>query len=275
MDSSFNYAPEELDRFASEPDYLLAHRRDLSDKRIEEFKAHKTDSTSHSRVNALFRESMLSRLGDSPKALEIAKWLVPNFPVGCRRLTPGPGFLEALMRENVDSHWDGIETISERGIQKKDGTLAELDAIFCATGFNTTFKPQFQLIGRKGVDMAEKWEREDPKAYFSIAVPDFPNYFCECIHKLLGIKMRCCTNVEGNCRFHRPQQPHLQRLSRPSHPNDRNLHLQMYHQTANAMHKIPRSYLLRARRLRRLHPSLAFQDCLGSTMSQLVQARDR
>jgi hypothetical protein len=32
---------------------------------------------------------------------EIANFLTPNFPVGCRRLTPGPGFLEAFRRDNV------------------------------------------------------------------------------------------------------------------------------------------------------------------------------
>jgi cation diffusion facilitator CzcD-associated flavoprotein CzcO len=179
MDSKYNYDPEELDRFQKDPDYLLEHRRQLNEKRIEEFKAHRTDSASHARVNRLFKQMMLERLGDSAKAQQIAQWMIPDFPVGCRRLTPGPGFLEALLRDNVDSHWNDIECITEKGIQKKDGTILELDAIFCATGFNTTFKPQFQLVGRNGVNLAEKWEREEPKAYFSVAVPDFPNYFCK------------------------------------------------------------------------------------------------
>ncbi|KAF2111847.1 hypothetical protein BDV96DRAFT_526224 [Lophiotrema nucula] len=178
MDDAFNYAPEELERFDSDPGYLLQHRRDLAERRIDEFKAHKTDSASYEHVNELFRKSMLDRLGTSAKGLEIAKWLLPEFPVGCRRLTPGPGFLEALVRDNVDSHWNAIDCITETGIKKKDGTLLELDAIFCATGFNTTFQPQFGLVGRSGVNLAKKWEQEEPKAYFSTTVPDFPNYFC-------------------------------------------------------------------------------------------------
>ncbi|KAF2467914.1 FAD/NAD(P)-binding domain-containing protein [Lindgomyces ingoldianus] len=177
VDEEYNYAPEELTRFKDDPEYLLEHRRELAEKRIDEFKAHMDDTESKARVNKLFRESMIGRLGESEKGREIAKWLLPEFPVGCRRLTPGPGFLEALVRDNVDSWWNDIDRITEKGIQKKDGTVIELDAIFCATGFNTTFKPQFRLIGRNGVDLAKKWTDDEPMAYFSTTIPDFPNYF--------------------------------------------------------------------------------------------------
>ena len=177
MDGNYNYTAEELEKFRKNPEYLLEHRRDLAERRIDEFKAHLNDDTSHARVNKLFRQSMLDRLGNSPKAQQIAKWLIPEFPVGCRRLTPGPGFLEALVQDNVDTFWNDIECITENGIKRKDGVEIELDAIFCATGFNTTFKPQFRLIGRNGVDLAKKWTVEEPKAYFSTTVPDFPNYF--------------------------------------------------------------------------------------------------
>jgi cation diffusion facilitator CzcD-associated flavoprotein CzcO len=177
MDPSYNYTTEELENFQKNPEYLLEHRRDLAERRIDEFKAHLNDNTSQVHINEIFRKSMLDRLGDSPKAQQIAKWLIPDFPVGCRRLTPGPGFLESLVRDNVDTWWNDIACITEKGIQRKDGTEIELDAIFCATGFNTTFKPGFRLIGRNGVDLAKKWTLEEPKAYFSTTVPDFPNYF--------------------------------------------------------------------------------------------------
>jgi hypothetical protein len=32
----------------------------------------------------------------------ILEFMSPNFDVACRRLTPGPGYLEALSEENVD-----------------------------------------------------------------------------------------------------------------------------------------------------------------------------
>jgi len=125
----------------------------------------------------MFKKSMEDRLGPSEKGKRIAQMLLPKFPVGCRRQTPGPGFLEALMQDNVDIRWDDIDKITEKGIQLRSGGELELDAIVCATGFDTSFKPSFPLIGRGGLNLAKKWEDEPPEAYFGITIPDFPNYF--------------------------------------------------------------------------------------------------
>lgn len=83
-----------------------------------------------------------------------------------------------MVRENVDTHWDNLGEITEGGIRTKDGNLLELDAIVCATGFDTTFKPRFPVIGKNGIDLAKEWEKNDPTAYFGITVPNMPNYFC-------------------------------------------------------------------------------------------------
>jgi hypothetical protein len=98
--------------------------------------------------------------------------------LGIRAPEPAPGFLEALVQDNVEMRWDDIKRISEKGIVLKSGEEKEYDAIVCATGFDTTFKPAFPLIGRNGVNLAEKWTEEQPKAYFGFLVPDMPNYFC-------------------------------------------------------------------------------------------------
>lgn len=45
---------------------------------------------------------MKDRLGDSEKGRRAAELLLPSFPVGCRRQTPGPGFLEAITQDNVE-----------------------------------------------------------------------------------------------------------------------------------------------------------------------------
>lgn len=37
----------------------------------------------------------------SLKKPEVAEALMPDFPVGCKRLTPGPGYIEALCEDNV------------------------------------------------------------------------------------------------------------------------------------------------------------------------------
>jgi cation diffusion facilitator CzcD-associated flavoprotein CzcO len=42
---------------------------------------------------------------------------------------------------------DEIDEIVENGVKTKDGKFYEVDAIVCATGFNTSFCPNFHLIG--------------------------------------------------------------------------------------------------------------------------------
>lgn len=45
-----------------------------------------------------FSEMMRTKTMTKP---HIAEALIPDFPVGCRRITPGPGYLEALCQDNV------------------------------------------------------------------------------------------------------------------------------------------------------------------------------
>jgi hypothetical protein len=87
---------------------------------------------------------------------DIIETIVPkDFDIGCRRLTPGPGFLvpkwsywrsgtahltactifqEALGSDNVELISDGIAEITEDSIIDVDGVERKVDAIVCATG---------------------------------------------------------------------------------------------------------------------------------------------
>jgi cation diffusion facilitator CzcD-associated flavoprotein CzcO len=186
-DTKHNYAPHVLEKFKSEPEFLLEHRRAVMDRRIDNFKRAHAESDSQAAAIALFRKTMTERLGDSEKGKKLAKMLIPDFPVGCRRQTPGPDFLETLIRPNVDVRWDDIAKITEKGILTKTGEELEFDAIVCATGFDTSFQPRFPIIGRNGASLAKQWE-EVPEAYFGLAVPNFPNYFSKnCFSFLLTI----------------------------------------------------------------------------------------
>jgi cation diffusion facilitator CzcD-associated flavoprotein CzcO len=68
--------------------------------------------------------------------------------------------------------------MTQNGIEMQDGTTFTLDAIVCATGFDTSFRPSFPVIGRDKKDLREVW-REEPRSYLSIAASGFPNYFSE------------------------------------------------------------------------------------------------
>ncbi|RFU33062.1 hypothetical protein B7463_g3286, partial [Scytalidium lignicola] len=176
IDEKLNFAPEIIQRFKTDPEFLLQYRRSLMNRRIDNFKRTTVTSDAQIRAQELYRKSMEGRLGDSEKGREIARMIIPSFPVGCRRETPGPDLLEALLEPNIDVEWDNISKITQKGILTKSGEELEFDAIVCATGFDTSFRPRFPIIGKDGADLADQWDAI-PEAYLGLAVPNFPNYF--------------------------------------------------------------------------------------------------
>jgi cation diffusion facilitator CzcD-associated flavoprotein CzcO len=51
-------------------------------------------------------------------------------------VTPGPGYLQAVVQPNVDYIANEIDHVTEEGIVTVDGKLRKVDAIIWATGFN-------------------------------------------------------------------------------------------------------------------------------------------
>lgn len=122
----------------------------------------------------LFKATMKERLAKKP---EIAEFLIPSFGIGCRRNTPGPGYLEALVEDNVEFITDPIEGLTETGVKlKTTGREIPLDALVCATGFNASGPPPFPVHGRNGLPLSARFGPY-PEAYLSLAVDGFPNMF--------------------------------------------------------------------------------------------------
>jgi cation diffusion facilitator CzcD-associated flavoprotein CzcO len=94
--------------------------------------------------------------------------LLPSFPPACRRSTPGPGYLEALTTQNVDVIFEPIAKIATDGVITSDGAHRPVDAIACATGFDTTFVGRFPIAGKNNVLLSEKW-KVVPATYMSLA----------------------------------------------------------------------------------------------------------
>lgn len=55
--------------------------------------------------------------------------------------------------------------------------MINVDAIICATGFNTSFIPRFPLIGENRENLQDVWRNDYPKAYQGIMVTGMPNYY--------------------------------------------------------------------------------------------------
>lgn len=121
----------------------------------------------------IFRAAMKERLSSKP---EIAEFLIPSFAIGCRRTTPGPGYLEALVESNVDFVTDPIAEVNSTGVLLETGQQVDLDCLVCATGFNVSGAPPFKICGLNGVSLKERFTPH-PEAYLSLAVDGFPNFF--------------------------------------------------------------------------------------------------
>lgn len=83
--------------------------------------------------------------------------------------------MEAIQKDNVSVHFTPVEQITEKGVVGGDGTEREVDTIVCATGFDVSYRPRFPIVGKNGVDLADKW-KVCPEGYLGLAIPDFPNF---------------------------------------------------------------------------------------------------
>jgi cation diffusion facilitator CzcD-associated flavoprotein CzcO len=165
------YTEKEKKRFREDPAYLQAYRT-----RMEKSAASGWDLFYRgSELNLKFKEStqnsMRERLGTRE---DLKQKLVPTWSPGCRRLTPGEGYLEALTKHNVDTVWGEIAEVNETGLRTEAGQQVDVDILICATGFNVQYLPHFQV---KGIGGRILNEQKDPNIYASIAHPGFPNYF--------------------------------------------------------------------------------------------------
>ncbi|KAJ3553810.1 hypothetical protein NM688_g3419 [Phlebia brevispora] len=132
-----------------------------------------SDSPMQQQVQVIFKEHMINALKEKP---EIAEKLIPTFSVSCRRLTPAPGYLKALCRDDVDFITAQIKTITADGVETLDGNVNKHDVIICATGWDTSFQYPFSVIGKNGIELRDKWNPH-ARTYLSVCVDGFPNCF--------------------------------------------------------------------------------------------------
>lgn len=132
------YSEDELRHFREKPDAYLKYRQEIEQIMNAKPEILFKDTDAQKAFFQLNDESMKTKLATKPHIYESLR---PNFSPFCRRLTPGPGYLEALIEDNVDFIGCGIDTIVETGIKANDGKVREVDVIICATGYNTQALP--------------------------------------------------------------------------------------------------------------------------------------
>ncbi|MBY0274666.1 NAD(P)/FAD-dependent oxidoreductase [Candidatus Binatia bacterium] len=103
--------------------------------------------------------------------------LVPDYPVGGKRILISDDYYQALVRPNVELVTSGIDHVEPDGIVTRDGVKHACDAIVLATGFESTrFLAPMRITGRGGRKLDDDW-RDGARAYRGITVSGYPNLF--------------------------------------------------------------------------------------------------
>lgn len=103
---------------------------------------------------------------------------IPQWGVGCRRLTAAPDYLKSLSASNVTTIFGGVTALTPTGCIDHESTHHPADAIICATGFNTSYIPRFPIHGLDGLNLQDHWQtHRQPRSYMGIAADGFPNFF--------------------------------------------------------------------------------------------------
>ncbi|REE95013.1 flavin-containing monooxygenase [Thermomonospora umbrina] len=108
---------------------------------------------------------------------ELREGLVPDYPLGCKRVLLSNDYYPALTGPRVELVTERIERITPRGVRTVDGVEREVDAVVYGTGFRSTeFLAPMKVTGRAGRKLNEAW-RDGAHAHLGITVSGFPNLF--------------------------------------------------------------------------------------------------
>jgi cation diffusion facilitator CzcD-associated flavoprotein CzcO len=103
--------------------------------------------------------------------------VLPDYPVGCKRILISNDWYPTLLRPEVDVVTTPVDHIESDAVVTADGTRYPADVLIFGTGFVTTeFLGHLPVAGRGGRTLADAW-RDGARAYLGTAVPDFPNCY--------------------------------------------------------------------------------------------------
>jgi cation diffusion facilitator CzcD-associated flavoprotein CzcO len=129
------------------------------------------------RMMELPTKAFRKRLAEHVAERDLRRALIPDYPMGCKRILISGDYYSTLNRPSVELVTDPIERITSDGVVTGDGTERTVDAIIYATGFETTdFLAPMRIAGLGGHDLGEAWQG-GAEAYLGIAVSGFPNLF--------------------------------------------------------------------------------------------------
>ncbi|KIW04165.1 uncharacterized protein PV09_04481 [Verruconis gallopava] len=166
---NFRYSDEDTAKFQNKKEYYKSYERTLRDAlaclHLITFKG------SPLAMGAQKATAEMMRL-KSVKDPSVAEAIIPDWAIGCRRLTPGTPYIEALCEEKRQLIKEPIECFDASGIITKEGTHRRYDVIILASGYEITYQ-DFPLYGRNGVNLNDIFEQA-PESYLGVCPPEMP-----------------------------------------------------------------------------------------------------
>lgn len=176
--ANFKYSKEQLKFLEENPKAYMEYRKQVENELNQRFKFIIKGSEEASEARKFSHDQMSRKLKGDERLCD--KIIPKNFNPGCRRPTPAPGYLEALIAPNATIFTDAIGAISETGFTDHEGKEHDVDVFICATGFDTSWLPRFP-IRAFGKDIKDIWnEKDGVTSYLSIGIPEMPNHFTFC-----------------------------------------------------------------------------------------------
>lgn len=173
--ANFRYTAQQKKEFEENPELFLKYSKMIESELNQRFKFILKNTPEAKAAVDFAANEMTTKLQGNEKLCDT---MIPkNFGVGCRRPTPGNGFLEALNGDNVHVYTSVMREITPKGFIDADGNEVEVDIIICATGFDTSWRPRFPVVGENGANIQEMWKERPVPSYLSFAIPSIPNYF--------------------------------------------------------------------------------------------------
>lgn len=131
------------------------------------------DSRLGRRVKRMFDEGLQALVSDElPREA-----VIPDYPVGCKRLLISNDYYPALLRPNVRMVDEPVARIEPDAVVTDDGERHEVDTIIWGTGFQTTrFLAPVEVVGAGGMSLQREW-KDGAEAHLGLTVAGFPNLF--------------------------------------------------------------------------------------------------
>ncbi|MFC9438777.1 flavin-containing monooxygenase [Nocardia sp. NPDC057030] len=104
--------------------------------------------------------------------------VTPDYRAGCKRLLGSDTYYPALADPKTELVTERIDRFTADGIVTADGVERKVDVIIYGTGFHVIDSLEnLPMVGLRGVDLTERWDREGVQAHRGITVADMPNAF--------------------------------------------------------------------------------------------------